>query len=211
MRLMTWCVTETHHLSVIQVFELQGCNVARLVCKDLSQIAGAEGSSDLHVGRFLWKKKSHCGRKETTCKNHARENKWLILTIYIYIPVLNILMIVFPKHKALSCKTLWSGNLAFAFMQMYKCWTLEYNEFLHTAPLLPDRKKFSFFFYSEEEEMLNPTPTVKGKSNAYLTISSVSQQDEIEILMHFRGFFSPTNGEADRHGDVIFTVWTPMV
>lgn len=38
--------------------------------------------------------------------------------------------------------------------------------------------------------MFNPTPTVKGKSNAYLTISSVSQRDEIEILMHFRGFFS---------------------
>ncbi len=41
---MTWCVTETHHLSVIQVFELQGCNVARLVRKDLFQIAGPEGS-----------------------------------------------------------------------------------------------------------------------------------------------------------------------
>lgn len=36
-------------------------------------------------------------------------------------------------------------------------------------------------------------------------ISSVSLQDEIEILMHFRVFF-PMNAEADRHGDVIFTV-----
>lgn len=47
---MTWCVTETHHLSVIQVFELQGCNVARLVWKDLFQIAGPEGSAAVHVG-----------------------------------------------------------------------------------------------------------------------------------------------------------------
>lgn len=39
--------------------------------------------------------------------------------------------------------------------------------------------------------MFNPTPTAKGKSNAYLTISSVSQRDEIEILMHFRVFFFP--------------------
>lgn len=53
----------------------------------------------------------------------------------------------------------------------------------------PAWQKEVLFFYSEEEEMFNPTPTVKGKSNAYLTISSVSQQDEIEILMHFRVFF----------------------
>lgn len=46
--------------------------------------------------------------------------------------------------------------------------------------------------------MFNPTPTVKGKSNAYLTISPVSQRDEIEILMHFRLFF-PLSGDADRH------------
>lgn len=50
LRQMTWCVTETHHLSVIQVFELQGCNVARLVWKDLFQIAGPEGSAAVHVG-----------------------------------------------------------------------------------------------------------------------------------------------------------------
>lgn len=37
----TVVVTETHHLSVIQVFELQGCNVTRLVWKDLFQIARA--------------------------------------------------------------------------------------------------------------------------------------------------------------------------
>lgn len=37
--------------------------------------------------------------------------------------------------------------------------------------------------------MFNPTPTVRGKSNAYLTISPVSQRDEIEILMHFGVFF----------------------
>lgn len=37
--------------------------------------------------------------------------------------------------------------------------------------------------------MFNPSPTVREKSNAYLTISSVSRQDEIEILMHFRVFF----------------------
>lgn len=84
----------------------------------------------------------------------------------------------------------------------------KYNEFqppqnlnLRHRPCLTER---SFFFSSEREEMFNPTPTVKGKSNAYLTISSVSQRDEIEILMHFRVF--PSNGEADRHGDVIFTV-----
>lgn len=53
--------------------------------------------------------------------------------------------------------------------------------------------------------MFNPTPTVKGKSNAYLTISPVAHRDEIEILMHLRGFF-PSNGEADRHGHVIFAV-----
>lgn len=47
---MTWCVTETHHLSVIQVFELQGCNVARLVWKDLFQIAAPEGSAAILVG-----------------------------------------------------------------------------------------------------------------------------------------------------------------
>lgn len=47
--------------------------------------------------------------------------------------------------------------------------------------------------------MFNPTPTVKGKSNAYLTVSPVPQRDEIEILMHFR-VFSPLNREADRHG-----------
>lgn len=35
---MTWCVTETHHLSVIQVFEPQGCNAAWLVWRDLFQI-----------------------------------------------------------------------------------------------------------------------------------------------------------------------------
>lgn len=52
--------------------------------------------------------------------------------------------------------------------------------------------------------MFNPPHAVRGKSNAYLTISPVSQRDEIEILMHFRVF--PLNGEADRHGDVIFTV-----
>lgn len=52
LKLMTWCVTETHHLSVIQVFELQGCNVARLVRKDLFQIAGPEGSAAVHVGGF---------------------------------------------------------------------------------------------------------------------------------------------------------------
>lgn len=37
--------------------------------------------------------------------------------------------------------------------------------------------------------MFNPIPTVKGKSNAYLTISPVSRRDEIEILMHFSEFF----------------------
>lgn len=47
---MTWCVAETHHLSVIQVFELQGCNVAQFVWKDLSQIAVPEGSVSIHVG-----------------------------------------------------------------------------------------------------------------------------------------------------------------
>lgn len=71
MRLMTWCVTETHHLSVIQVFELQGYNVARLVCKDLSQIAGAEGSLDLYVGGLPVKKNLHCGCKETTEKDSS--------------------------------------------------------------------------------------------------------------------------------------------
>lgn len=59
--------------------------------------------------------------------------------------------------------------------------------------------------------MFNPTPTAKGKSNAYLTISSVSQRDEIEILMHFRVFFFLPNGDVDRHQDVIFTVGTLMV
>lgn len=80
---------------------------------------------------------------------------------------------------------------------------LEYNEFLSRQNLnlwprscLTERGVLLFFF-SEEEEMFNPTPTVKGKSNAYLTISPVSQRDEIEILMHFRVF--PPNGEADRH------------
>lgn len=37
---------------MIQVFELQGCNVARLVWKDLFQIAGPEGSAAIHVGGF---------------------------------------------------------------------------------------------------------------------------------------------------------------
>lgn len=48
-KLITWCVTETHHLSLIHVFERQGCNVALLVCKDLFQIAVPEGSAALHV------------------------------------------------------------------------------------------------------------------------------------------------------------------
>lgn len=82
---------------------------------------------------------------------------------------------------------------------------LEYNEFLspqnlNLRPLscLTERGSFYLFiFFSEEEKMFNPTPTVKGKSNAYLTILPVSQRDEIEILMHFRVF--PPNGEADRH------------
>lgn len=72
------------------------------------------------------------------------------------------------------------------------------------ALLLPDRKMFFWVFFSEEEEMFNPPHAASGKSNAYLTILPVAQQDEIEILMHFRVF--PPNGEADRHGDVIFTV-----
>lgn len=55
---MTWCVTETHHLSVIQVFELQGCNAARLVWRDLFQIAGAGEVSGRRRGRFLKKKRS---------------------------------------------------------------------------------------------------------------------------------------------------------
>lgn len=64
-----------------------------------------------------------------------------------------------------------------------------------------------FPFYSEEQKcLIQHSPTVKRKSNAYLTISPVSQQDEIEILIHFRVFFPP-NGDTDRHGDVIFTVW----
>lgn len=74
-KLMTWCVTETHHLSVIQVFELQGCNVARLVWKDLFQIAGPEGSVAVHVGGCSAKKWhfSGCGCNETTCKNQTVE------------------------------------------------------------------------------------------------------------------------------------------
>lgn len=64
-------------------------------------------------------------------------------------------------------------------------------------------------FFKEKEEIFNPVPTVKRKSNAYLTISTVSWRVEIEILMHLRRFFFSPNGEADRHGaqrDVIFTV-----
>ena len=55
-KLMTWCVTETHHLSLIHVFELQGCNVARLVCKDLFQIAVPEGSAAVHAWEVCLKK-----------------------------------------------------------------------------------------------------------------------------------------------------------
>lgn len=86
--------------------------------------------------------------------------------------------------------------------------SLEYNAFLFSQKLnlwlcsrLTER---CFLFFHGEEEMFNPPHAVRGKSNAYLTISPVSQRDEIEILMHFRVF--PPNGEADRHGDVIFTV-----
>lgn len=61
---MTWCVTETHHLSVIQVFELQGCNVARLVRKDLFQIAGPEGSvAEAYVWEVSFGGKK-CSREE---------------------------------------------------------------------------------------------------------------------------------------------------
>lgn len=78
---MTWCVTETHHLSVIQVFELQGCNVARLVWKDLFQIAGPEGSVAVHVGGFSEQK---CGRNETTCRNKTVEaEKRNLSNIYV--------------------------------------------------------------------------------------------------------------------------------
>jgi len=49
-KLMTRCVTMAHHLRAIQAFELQGCNVAQLVCKDLFQAAECEGSAAAHVG-----------------------------------------------------------------------------------------------------------------------------------------------------------------
>ncbi len=69
-KLMTWCVTETHHLSVIQVFELQGCNVARLVRKDLFQIAGPEGS--VAVAYLL---EVFFGKKQS--KNTLRRGFWM--------------------------------------------------------------------------------------------------------------------------------------
>ena len=51
-KLMTWCVTETHHLSAIQVFELQGCNAARLVWKRFIPDCRAGGVNGRTCGRF---------------------------------------------------------------------------------------------------------------------------------------------------------------
>lgn len=80
---MTWCVTETHHLSVIQVFELQGCNVARLVRKDLFQIAGPEGQWP-----YMWE--VSLNKNVDVMKQHARIRRWrqkrdmyLITIIYL--------------------------------------------------------------------------------------------------------------------------------
>lgn len=90
MKLMTWCVTETHHLSVIQVFELQGCNIARLVWKDLFQIAGPEGSVAVHVGGFSLGGRG-CGHYETTCKNQSVEGDGReAISLLIYVSNLSI-------------------------------------------------------------------------------------------------------------------------
>lgn len=94
-RLMTWCMTKTHHLSVIQLFELQGCNVARFVCQDLFQIAGSRGSPALHVGSF-------------------NENG-----------MVKILVIVFPEHKELSNKTLRRAKLLFACTNVGPQWAYD--------------------------------------------------------------------------------------
>lgn len=113
-----------------------------LSAKIYTRLQGQRGLRTYMWGGFS-EKKSHCGRKETTCKNHAREKKKINLNyLYLYTSAEHF-NDSFPKTQSALLQDI--VNLAFAFMQMYKCWTLEYNEFLHTTPLLPDRKKFSFF------------------------------------------------------------------
>lgn len=48
------CEAETHLRTVIGLFELPGCDVARLCCRDLFQIAkGGSGVTGCTCGRFL--------------------------------------------------------------------------------------------------------------------------------------------------------------
>lgn len=149
-----------------------------------------------------------------------KQHVWIWRTISVYILIICICTPAAKTREIRAHMSLAGHVFKTWFSICFHAWCAHFGLFLKiqwisapaklefTASVLPDRKKL-LFFSSEREEMFNPTPTVKGKSNAYLTISSVSQRDEIEILMHFRVF--PSNGEADRHGDVIFTVWTPMV
>lgn len=76
-------------------------------------------------------------------------------------------------------------------------------------------ESFSLSSSCERGGMFNPSPTARGKTNAYLTISSVSWQGKIEILIHFQSrtpsvspFFPPLNVEADRHGCRIYSMNT---
>lgn len=101
---MTWRVTETHHLSVIQVFELQGCNVSLLVCKDLFQIVEAEGSVVVCAGGAQLTQRSMRQEKNNQHTYYMQFNDRF-----------------HKEHRVISCMTLWRVNLAFAFVQMCKC------------------------------------------------------------------------------------------
>lgn len=123
-------------------------------------------------------------------KKHARISRWrgdLYLTItsmYLYTSAehfndsfLNT-KLTYKQGEALIC---------FSYRYTYVGQGLRIQHDLNLRPpcaCLTERSFPILFFCSEEEEeqeMFNPTPTVKGKSNAYLTISLSPSETKLKF------------------------------
>lgn len=82
---MTWCVAEAHRLSVTQVFQLQGCNVAHFCLERFFPDCSARGSASVHVGGSSERNDAFLGAEVST--QHARICWWRrdMKLVYLYI------------------------------------------------------------------------------------------------------------------------------
>ena len=174
--------------------------------KIYSRLQGPEGSPAIRMWEVALKKKN-C---TFGWKKHARISRWREICILPYTSAGHF------NDSFLNTKLTYKQGeelICFSCRCTYVERVSEYNT-TWIYGLVPVWQTEAFLFFAvrrkRDKKCLIQHPLWKEKV-MHISLSRCLPARQNWNFNAFHIFLPPPNGEADRHGDVIFTVWTPMV